>query len=72
MLAGDVPAGTNLIVNGDFETFTSDETTNVVNEFATAEFLGSDSVSGFTVVDGDGDQSQRINLLTFDNERGTV
>ena len=72
MLAGDLPAGTNLFVNGDFETFTSDATTSVANEFATAEFLGSDAVSGFTVVDGDGDGSQRINLLTFDNDRGTV
>jgi len=72
MLAGDVPAGTNLIVNGDFETFTNDETSNVVNSFATARFYGSDLVPGWTVADGDGDGSQRINLLTFDNERGTV
>ena len=65
MLAGDLPAGTNLIVNGDFETFTSDATTSVVNEFATAEFLGTDAVTGFTVVDGDGDESTRFNLLTL-------
>ena len=72
MLAGDVPAGANLIVNGDFETFTNQESSNVVNSFATARFYGSDLVPGWTVTDGDGDGSQRINLLTFDNERGTV
>jgi cyclophilin family peptidyl-prolyl cis-trans isomerase len=72
MLAGDVPAGANLIVNGDFETFTNQETSNVINSFATARFYGSDLVPGWTVADGDGDNEQRINLLTFDNERGTV
>ena len=72
MLAGDVPAGANLIVNGDFETFTNDESLNFVNEFATARFYGSDLVPGWTVADGDGDGEQRINLLTFDNDRETV
>ena len=72
MLAGDVPAGTNLIVNGDFESFTNEESLNFVNSFATARFYGSDLVPGWTVADGDGDDSQRINLLTFDNSRGTV
>jgi len=72
MLAGDVPAGANLIVNGDFETFTNQETSNVVNSFATARFYGSDLVPGWTVADGDGDNEQRINLLTFENDRGTV
>ncbi len=72
MLAGDLPTGVNLIVNGEFETFTNDETSNVVNSFATARFYGSDLVPGWTVDDGDGDGSQRINLLTFDNDRGTV
>jgi cyclophilin family peptidyl-prolyl cis-trans isomerase len=72
MLAGDLPTGTNLIVNGDFETFTNDETLNVVNSFATARFYGSDLVPNWTVADGDGDDTQRINLLTFDNSRGTV
>ena len=72
MLAGDVPAGVNLIVNGDFESFTNDESLNVVNPFATARFYGSELVPGWTVVDGDGDDTQRINLLTFDNSRGTV
>ena len=72
MLTGDLPGGVNLIVNGDFETFTNDETFNVVNAFATARFYGSDLVPGWTVADGDGDGSQRINLLTFNNDRGTV
>ena len=72
MLAGDLPSGVNLIVNGDFETFTNDETSNVENSFATARFYESDLVPGWTVADGDGDGSQRINLLTFDNDRGTV
>lgn len=72
MLAADLPAGANLIVNGDFETFTNDETRNVVNSFATARFYGSDLVPGWTVADGDEDGSQRINLLTFDNARGTI
>ena len=72
MLTGNVPAGANLIVNGDFETFTNDESLNFVNPFATARFYGSDLVPGWTVVDGDGDDTQRINLLTFDNSRGTV
>lgn len=72
MLAGDLPAGANLIVNGDFETFTNDESLNVVNSFATARFYGSDLVPSWSVADGDGDDTQRINLLTFDNSRGTV
>lgn len=72
MLAGDVPAGANLIVNGDFETFTNDDSLNFTNSFATARFYGSDLVPGWTVADGDGDGTQRINLLTFDNVRGTV
>ena len=72
MLTGDLPGGVNLIVNGDFETFTNDETFNVVNSFATARFYESDLVPGWTVADGDGDGSQRINLLTFNNDRGTV
>ena len=72
MLAGDLPDGVNLIFNGDFESFTNDESSNVVNEFATARFYGSDLVPGWSVADGDGDSAQRINLLTFDNDRGTV
>ena len=72
MLTGNVPAEANLIVNGDFETFTNDETLNFVNPFATARFYGSELVPGWTVADGDGDDTQRINLLTFDNSRGTV
>ncbi len=72
MLAGDIPAEANLIVNGDFETFTNQDSSNRVNEFATARFYGSDLVPGWTVTDGDGDDTQRINLLTFNNDRGTV
>jgi cyclophilin family peptidyl-prolyl cis-trans isomerase len=72
MLAGDVPAAANLIVNGDFETFSNEASLNFVNSFATARFYGSDLVPGWTVVDGDGDGTERINLLTFDNVRETV
>lgn len=72
MLAGDVPDGANLITNGDFETFTNDQALNFTNEFATARFYGSDLVPGWTVADGDGDGQQRINLLTFGNDRATV
>ncbi len=74
MLAGDVclSEGANLISNGDFETFTNVDSQNILNSFATARFYDSESVSGWTVADGDGDGNQRVNLLTFDNARGTV
>ena len=72
MLAGDLPNGANLIFNGDFETFTNDESLNVVNSFAIDRFYGGELVPGWSVADGDGDGTQRVNLVTFNNERGTV
>lgn len=68
----DLPAGTNLIVNGEFESFDQGTSPSVTNDFATARFLPGDQVTGFDVIDGDGDGSAAINLLTFSNDRGTI
>ena len=67
-----LPAETNLIVDGEFEIFDQGSAFSVTNAFATARFLPGDQVTGWNVGDGDGDGSSRINLLSFDNDRGTV
>ena len=68
----DLPAGTNLVANGDFELFDQGSASSVTNPFATARFLPGDQVTGWDVIDGDGDGNSRINLLSFDNDRGTI
>ena len=68
----DLPAGTNLVANGGFEEFDQGSALSVTNDFATARFLPGEQVTGWNVTDGDGDGSSRINLLSFDNERGTI
>lgn len=68
----DLPAGTNLVANGEFETFDQGTAPSVTNAFATGRFLPSDQVTGWNVTDGDGDGNSAINLITFANDRGTV
>jgi len=68
----DLPAGTNLITNGDFETFDQGTAFSATNEFGTARFLPGNQVTGWNVADGDGDGNSLINLLSFDNDRGTI
>lgn len=68
----DLPAGTNLVVNGEFELFQQGTAVSVTNDFATARFLPGDQVTGFDVIDGDGDGNSVINLQTFANDRGTI
>ena len=71
-VSNDLPAETNLVVNGDFEAFDQGTAFSVTNDFATARFLPGDQVTGWSVEDGDGDGSSRINLLSFDSDRGTI
>ena len=68
----DLPTETNLITNGEFETFDQGSAFSVTNEFGTTRFLPGDQVTGWNVDDGDGDGNSLINLLTFDNDRGTI
>lgn len=67
-----LPAGTNLVANGDFEMFDQGTAFAVTNDFGTARFLPGNQVPAWSVSDGDGDGSSRINLLSFDNDRGTI
>ncbi len=67
-----LPAETDLVANGDFETFAQGSAFSVVNDGATGRFLPGDQVDGWNVIDGDGDGNSTINLVTFDSERGTV
>lgn len=68
----DLPPGTNLITNGEFESFEQGSAPSVINDSATARFLPGDQVEGFGVIDGDGDGNSVINLQTFSNDRGTI
>ena len=68
----DLPANTNLISNGEFETFEQGTAPSVTNAFATARFLPGQQVTGWNVLDGDGDGNSLINLRSFDNDRGSV
>ena len=68
----DLPGGTNLVTNGEFETFDQGTAFSVINDFATARFLPGVQVTGWNVADGDGDGNSVINLLSFDNDRGTI
>ena len=68
----DLPAGTNLVANGEFDAFEQGSALSVTNDFATARFLPGGQVTGWDVIDGDGDGNSIINLLSFNNERGTV
>ena len=68
----DLPAGTNLIANAEFESFDQGTAPSITNDFATARFLPSEQVTGWNVLDGDGDGTSRINLRSFDTDRGAV
>ena len=68
----DLPAETNLVANGDFETFDQGTAFSAVNGSATGRFLPAEQVTGWDVIDGDEDGNSTINLVTFDNDRGTV
>ena len=82
LLAGDLtsslqvpnslPAETNLVANGEFELFEQGSAFSTTNAFATARFLPGSQVTGWDVSDGDGDGNSAINLLSFDNDRGTI
>ena len=69
----DLPNDTNLIANGDFETFEQGTAPSVTNDFGTARFLPGDQVTGWNVSDGDGDGNSLINLRSLNNnDRGTI
>ncbi len=68
----DLPAETNLVTNGDFETFDQGSAPSVTNGFATGRFLPGGQVTGWGVTDGDNDGNSRINLVSFANDRATV
>ena len=69
----DLPTETDLVANGGFEAFDQGAALSVTNDFATARFLPGEQVTGWDVIDGDGDGNSVINLLSFNNnERGTV
>ena len=67
-----LPPATNLITNGEFSTFDQGDAFSVTNEFATARFLPGAQVAGWNVTDGDGDGDSVVNLISFNNERGTI
>ena len=67
-----LPAGTNLVVNGEFESFNQGSAVSIDHPLATARFLPGNQVTGWDVIDGDGDGDSVINLISFDNDRGTV
>lgn len=68
----DLPAETNLVANGDFESFDQGSAPSVTNSFATGRFLPGGQVTGWDVTDGDNDGNSLINLVSFDNDRGTI